>query len=140
MPAGLRPTDVALGNFNADGLPDIAVPNFLTYEMRVFLGTCETTRVPAPSAAPATLSLARVAWNGSAGALTVSLSLPRAGSASFEVFDVNGRRVGEERLEGLGAGEHELSVRPSRNLDPGVFFARVTQDGKGASLRFIVVK
>ena len=98
------------------------------------------TRVTVPLAAPAALSLARVAWNGSAGALTVSLSLPRAGSASFEVFDINGRRVGEQRLEGLGAGEHELSVRPSRTLDPGVFFARVTQDGKGASRRFIVVK
>ena len=98
------------------------------------------TRVAVPLATTAVLSLARVAWDGSAGALTVSLSLPRAGSASFEVFDVNGRRLGEERLEGLAAGEHELSVRPARPLDPGVFFARVTQDGKGASRRFIVVK
>ncbi len=98
------------------------------------------TRVTVPAMAPATLALARVAWDGSAGALAVSLSLPQGGSASLELFDVNGRRLIGERLEGLGAGSHELSLRPAQPLMPGVFFARVTQNGEAASRRFVVVQ
>ncbi len=96
------------------------------------------THIAVPSAAPDPLALARVAWDASAGALAVSLSLPKAGLASFELFDVNGRRLGEERLEGLEAGRHELSLRPAQPLMPGVFFARVTQNGEAASRRFVV--
>ncbi len=98
------------------------------------------TRVTVPDVAAEPLALARVAWDGSAGALAVKLSLPRAGSASFELFDVNGRRLGVERLEGLEAGSHELSLRPGQALRPGVFFARLTQDREGVSRRFVVVQ
>ncbi len=125
---------------------DIDITPGATYDYR--LGIQETTgevymgetSVTVPASSPAPLALARVAWDGSAGALVVSLSLPQAGSAAFELFDVNGRRVGEERLEGLEAGEHQLSLRPAQPLMPGVFFARVTQNGEAASRRFVVVQ
>jgi IPT/TIG domain len=101
----------------------------------VYLGE---TRVSIPTSAPTPLSLARVAWNGSA--LAVSLSLPRAGTASFELFDVHGRRVMSESIEGLDAGGHDLQLRPAQSLRPGVLFARLIQDGQGVNRRFVVVE
>jgi FG-GAP-like repeat/IPT/TIG domain/FG-GAP repeat len=101
----------------------------------VFVGE---TRVTVPAAAPASLSMARVAWDGVA--LTVSLSLPRSVSAQLELFDINGRRLADERLEGLAAGDHELRVRPDQPLRPGVFFARLTQDHERVGRRVVVVQ
>ena len=101
----------------------------------VFVGE---TRVAVPAAAPAVLSMARVTWDGMA--LAVSLSLPRSGPAQLELFDINGRRLAEERFEGLGAGDHDLSIRPAQPLRPGVFFARLTQDHDRVGRRLVVVQ
>ncbi len=89
---------------------------------------------------PEVLALDRVAWDAGASALAVTVALPRTGPASFEMFDVSGRRLAGQRLDGLGAGTHELSLRPSVPLRPGVHFVRLTLNRETVSRRFVVVQ
>jgi hypothetical protein len=98
------------------------------------------TRVTVPMTEVVDLGLSRVAWHAGSRSLVLSLTLPHAGSASLELFDVNGRRVEATRLDGLEAGHNDLSVRPAHPLTPGVFFARLMLDGEGVSRRFVVVQ
>ena len=69
----------------------------------------------------------------------MSFSLPRAGSAALEVYDLTGRRVAEHKLEGLAAGPHQVTLAwPA--LRSGIYFARLTQDGHGAARKFTLVQ
>jgi len=73
------------------------------------------------------------------GAVRFRLDLPEAGSARIEVFDVAGRRAAEP-IEGLRpAGRHEVAFDAGR-LAPGVYSARLTANGRVASVRFVRVR
>jgi hypothetical protein len=75
---------------------------------------------------------------------TVSFALPAPGSVSFEIFDVQGRLVGERALENLDAGEHQFVIEGGslragvyayrlRLLDPGT--GQTTSTGSGRLIR-----
>jgi hypothetical protein len=85
----------------------------------------------------AQLSIDAVTWHGRT--LAVTLSLPRAASASLALYDVNGRRWASQRLESLGAGSHTVSIAASHALPPGVFFLRLTQREADRTRRFVVM-
>jgi hypothetical protein len=85
-------------------------------------------------------SLALLGVRDEAGGVAVSFTLPAAADAAVAIFDLGGRRWAERRLEGLKAGEHEVRVAGPRALAPGVYFARLVQQGASASRRFVVVK
>ena len=73
-----------------------------------------------------------------AGRARVLLSLPVAGAATVDLFDVVGRRVAEESLREPGAGDHVLDL--GEDLGPGMYFVRLRQNevqamAKVASLR-----
>jgi hypothetical protein len=58
------------------------------------------------------------------------VGLPDAGPVTLEVFDVSGRRVWEQQIEGLAAGWHSIPFdgrdQSGRNLPSGVYFCRVS--------------
>jgi hypothetical protein len=71
----------------------------------------------------------------------VGFSLPAPATASLEVLDVAGRKVREQRVEGLPAGEH--LVRLDSNgapLRPGVYLIRLNNLGQARTTRAIVVE
>jgi len=83
-----------------------------------------------------TLSMARIGWSGSG--IVASITLPRGGPASLEIFDLTGRRAVSKRLEGLNEGEHRVEI--ATRLQPGVYFAKLTQETRTVSGRFVVVQ
>jgi hypothetical protein len=87
--------------------------------------------VSAPGASALTLELAGPN-PARRGALTVSFSLPTAGSASLELLDVAGRRMVALEVGALGAGSHALQIGEGRHWAPGLYLLRLRQ---GASVR-----
>jgi hypothetical protein len=93
----------------------------------------EETWVDVPAAA---LAFAR---NGfiAGGALAVSFTLPKAGPARLEAYDVAGRRVALREVS--GAGEHTLELAPSGALRRGIYFLRLSQDGARVTARAVII-
>lgn len=69
----------------------------------------------------------RVAGAGR-GAVAVEFALPIAHPARLELLDLAGRRLVAREVGGLGAGRHRLELAGA--LPSGVFFVRLTQDGR----------
>lgn len=84
------------------------------------------------------LSIARIAPNPAAGRFTVSFALPASGAARLELIDLAGRRVVERDLSGLGAGSHQITIDRARDLSPGMYFLRLTQEGRSVSRRIVI--
>jgi hypothetical protein len=101
-----------------------------------WLGPSATDAVTPPGAiAVLALSPLRTPVRGEARLL---LSLPAAGLARVDVFDVTGARVATP-LEGWReAGRHALAWSTS-GAGPGVYFARVQFAGRSATTRFVVL-
>ena len=68
----------------------------------------------------------------------LAFSLASAAPARLEVFDLAGRRAESREVGSLGAGAHQL--RCAEHLAPGVYVARLTQQGATATARFVVTR
>ncbi len=78
-----------------------------------------------------------VAPNPSHGAVALRLTLPEAGAARVEAYDVTGRRVYGAGLGVQPAGAREVALDASA-WAPGVYVVRVTTgDGRAASARLV---
>jgi hypothetical protein len=86
----------------------------------------------------AALSFAGARPNPSSGTPLLAFSLPRGGPARLEVIDVAGRRVRDQRWEGLAAGEHRL--RLDGTLAPGVYLLRLSHGGESRVARVNVIR
>jgi hypothetical protein len=78
--------------------------------------------------------------NPSSGPPTVSFTLPAGRAAILEVLDTAGRRLFSREVGALGAGQHEVKVAPDHPLAPGVYWLRLTQDGRGLTAKVAVVR
>jgi hypothetical protein len=88
----------------------------------------------APSVAESGLLLAKPVPNPSRWHVSFRFSLPRAGIATLQLFDVSGRRVRDLAPGALGAGEHVVAW-DGRNdnghpVPDGLYFCRLEADGK----------
>jgi hypothetical protein len=101
----------------------------------VYAGETEVT-VPAATE----LALGAPSWDRTASRLGFALTLPRAGTASIEIFDVSGRRWTTRRLEGLAAGSHEVGVDIPLGLASGVYFARLTHASAAVTRSFVLTR
>ena len=72
--------------------------------------------------------------------LLVEFALTSKAPAALEIYDLGGRRRILHRLSGLSAGTHRTHVADARRLEPGVYFARLIQEGQRASKRFTIVR
>jgi hypothetical protein len=91
---------------------------------------------------PRTLSLALEGLrpNPSVGALTVAFTLPSWAPATLELLDVGGRRLIGREVGSLGAGGHLLRLDDGLRLAPGMYWLRLTQNGRALIKRGVAVR
>ncbi len=70
---------------------------------------------------------------------TIVFSLAKQGYARLEVYDASGRRLSTLVNEQMAAGEHRITWQPF-NLASGVYFSRLTADGKTATQRMVLIR
>jgi len=112
--AGSSPTDVAIGDFNADTLPDLAVPNYLTHGVSVLFHGCGGPPPTPPSPAP-TLTKVRDVPHDQGGRVFVTWlrsNLDGGPSPSITGYRVWRRIPPELALAGSG----QSSLKPSREV------------------------
>jgi len=106
-------------------------------ELRVRFPGTPTLGAPGPGAAdprpgPVTPNPAR-------DAIRCALTLPAAGRVEWALHDVAGRRVATLWRGVLPAAAHELSARLPAGLAPGLYFDRLSFDGRMRAARRVVV-
>jgi hypothetical protein len=86
-----------------------------------------------------TLRIAPEANPATRDRLGLRFTLPVAGRARVELFDVTGRRVAMRDAGVLGVGEHRVDLAANGPMAPGVYLARLSQGGKVATARVSVL-
>lgn len=86
---------------------------------------------------PAGLWLGAPRPNPTSSLVAVSFCLPEAGTATLEVFDVQGRRVATLARGALSAGVH-IAVWAARGAAPGIYLVRF-QVSYGQATRLLLV-
>lgn len=71
--------------------------------------------------------------------LVLAFSLANREPATVELIDVAGRRVYEQDLVGLGAGEHTLNLGTTSRFRAGIYLVRITQGGRRTSGKVALV-
>jgi hypothetical protein len=84
------------------------------------------------------LSLGAIAPNPASGPFSVTFTIPTAGAASFELWDVAGRRVFARTLEGLPGGVNQITLTEQR-LRSGIYLLRLEHQGRTASTKITVI-
>lgn len=79
--------------------------------------------------------------NPARGACTLRFVLPQAGEAAFTLYDPAGRVVLSRSLGRLsaGAGVSELTAQETAALAPGLYFVRLTLDGRPAETARLII-
>ena len=86
------------------------------------------------------LALAGFAPNPAMSEPVVSLSLASREAARLEVFDVSGRAVLAREVGSLGPGSHRVAVGRGGGLAAGVYWLRLTQQGKSLTAKSLVAR
>jgi len=71
--------------------------------------------------------------------LEVAFSLPAAGKATLELYDVRGRRVAGRDVGNLGAGSHRVDLARDVRIEAGVYWIRLTRAARVQTLRALVI-
>ncbi|HEU5282583.1 MAG TPA: T9SS type A sorting domain-containing protein, partial [Burkholderiales bacterium] len=79
-----------------------------------------------------------IARNGGASAPEISFTLPAAGLARVELFDIAGRRVAELYNGPASAGRTAVAWN-ARSLRQGAYFARLTANGVQSSRQLVLM-
>jgi hypothetical protein len=83
--------------------------------------------------------IAGIAPNPSCGSMTVALSMPGPGFVTITVHDLSGRIVHQFPGEYIDQGEHQVQLGDPE-LEPGVYFLRMSSGGSSEAQRFVVVE
>ena len=78
--------------------------------------------------------------NPAIGVFRVDLSLPQAGPARLEAFDVTGRRCVSREVGGLGPGAHSILLDASGSLRPGIYVVRLQYAGETRTGRVVFMR
>jgi hypothetical protein len=73
------------------------------------------------------------------GDLRIAFSLAEAGPVRLELFDAGGRCVRSQDLGTIEAGTQLVSLERGTRVGAGIYFARLTQGGRSASMRVVVL-
>jgi hypothetical protein len=90
----------------------------------------EADAVVAPSVADL-----RMARNPASGPFEVVLTLPSSGLYQIEIFDVAGRRIRREPPATFQAGTTHIELRETGKLAAGIYWLRLTQNGRALATR-----
>lgn len=96
----------------------------------------QTTFVEDPVAS-GVLTLAALPNPSRAGVLRFRVALPGTGPARLDLLDLAGRRISSRPVEG-GAGVRLVELGPNPGLAPGVYLARIEQNGLRRITRVVV--
>jgi len=88
---------------------------------------------------PGTLKFALAGAQPFGNRTSLRFELPRSESVSIEMFDVQGRRVGDRFEAQLSQGPHELPLNAG-GLASGVYLARLTAGGRHQVVRLVHVR
>jgi hypothetical protein len=76
----------------------------------------------------------------SGSATRLAFELPVAGDVTLEIIDVAGRVVLEREWSGLGPGAHAPTLGMTSSLAPGVYLVRLSQAGRVATGRVVMLR
>lgn len=93
---------------------------------------CGPFQVAAPDASTRNRFELRTLGNPAVGNVAFAFTLPAAGSATLQVYDILGRLVGTVVNGPVAAGDHTVSWSPARDLASGTYFYRFTGAGAAA--------
>ncbi|MEO5618832.1 MAG: hypothetical protein ABIS67_13780 [Candidatus Eisenbacteria bacterium] len=105
---------------------------------RRFNGAGEVTAVETPLA-ESRLSLSRLRFVVGDG-VRVSFVIPVGAEASFDLYDVTGRRVAATRMHAEAGGAREVTVPGTRQLAAGLYFAKLATAGDSRAGKVVVAR
>jgi hypothetical protein len=126
-------------DLNHDGMPDLVVGHLYRDVVDVLLNQ---TPIPLGVASHADVALAirSCRWDPSASAFNVRVSLANSSSARLQIVDVLGRIVADERWAPSGPDEQGRRVAVATHPASGVYWARLSQEGRVAVGRVVVIQ
>ena len=122
---------------------DRAVSPGHRYEYRLSYRAAGTTQLTPPVAVVVprpNLSVSLAGPNPARRDLWIRLELQTREPARIEVLDLAGRRVRSERIETIASGPQVSNVTRGVLLPSGVYWVRLTQSGRSASVRAVVMR
>jgi hypothetical protein len=76
--------------------------------------------------------------NPTSGAATMEFTLSDNADISYNVVDVIGRVVEEQKPFNAGAGNHSITINPSQKLISGIYFVNFEMNGQKMSRKLII--
>ena len=71
--------------------------------------------------------------------VTISFFMYESGTASAEMYDINGKLVEQSMYENFSEGRHYITLNVADTLEPGLYFIRLN-DGKNVHHKKVIVK
>lgn len=133
---GRDPSSFALGDVDGDGDLDVMVADLATDDVTLMRNLGSATAGVRPAIVDGGLRM-KVESAPNASQLRLRLTLPGAGPARVEFFDLLGRRLAQVPVEATAAGEQHLTIDGARLAGNGVYFARLSQGSAATTARFM---
>jgi hypothetical protein len=74
------------------------------------------------------------------GTIEVTVTLATGGAAAIELLDVQGRRIERRRIETLGPGVHRIALAAGKQLAPGTYVVRLTQEAASVTRKIVLAR
>jgi len=121
---------------------DVVPQHDYSYRVSVIDGAAvwhsEPAFAPDPSSLQLTLFGARP--NPALGSIVIAFSLPAAGPAQLDVFDIRGRRCLSIDVGPFGPGRHTIGLGGSASWRPGVYFARLKRGDESRTTPLVLMR
>ena len=138
--SGKGPSALAVGDFNRDGKPDLAMTGFWFNDVSVLLNDCAAGTLTVPEREQAAgPEITGLAPNPARADARVEYAIPVAMVVDLSVFDAEGRRVAALFSGPQGPGCHSQWVRGGM-LPPGTYWCRLAAGGVTRSRALIVLR
>ena len=89
---------------------------------------------------PSGLDLEGAFPNPAKASLTVAFTLPDAGPARLELFDLAGRKVASRDVGALGPGRHVVRLDEHGQLSPGLYLVKLTRTSESRVAKVVLMR
>jgi hypothetical protein len=144
--AGTNPFAVAIGDFNGDTRPDVAVandipspPGTVSVLMNIGRGWAGV-----PFVTNDRPLFARISPNPASGPVSFQFAMPRAGRISLAIYDVAGRLVRTPLDQGIASGTHSLlwdgRDRHGALVPAGAYYVAMRVNGQQLARKLVILR